>query len=131
MAEFTPDSLRDWREKNNVTQEELAQKVGVTSSAIRNFEKGRVNKMGARTVRSIESLMREERAEYGFAANSETGSDTPFHLVVAAEFEALVEVLKSKELSDKAKEAKYKNTIAYWYEHLDEYRAAFLRNKGK
>lgn len=41
MSTMTPETLRQWRDDHQYTQQTLANTLGVTSQAVRNWEAGR------------------------------------------------------------------------------------------
>jgi DNA-binding transcriptional regulator YiaG len=60
MSIFGPEDIKDFRDKEELSQYDLAKKLGVTISTIQNWESGRKTP-GLKSTRKIRALIKSER----------------------------------------------------------------------
>lgn len=117
------ENIRTLRIANNMTQKELAEKLGVTEGAIRKYESGAVENI-TRTNISIMAKLFGVRPSYlmGFEDSSVTNNSTNTNstnsgnITIAAhtdEYEQhLIEVYRSLSVSDRAKLIQFADSLA-------------------
>lgn len=86
---FNPNSIKEVRDKLNLSQEQLAQKMGVAKTAVSRWEQGKV-KPDAESLAAIYSVAMENRFEPKFFKESESNSrQGRSRLIVAWDFQNL------------------------------------------
>lgn len=119
-------TLKNWREMHGITQDALANRLGVTSTSIGNFESGRSHQMKPKNMRKLAAILREDPAVYEVRSNP--SPEIPkFCFALADEIKALADLMISKEFSGQFKAEKFRSAITSYHDHLDDYLAALHR----
>ena len=79
MSTLTPDTVKKYREEKDISQEELAQRAGVTRSSISRFERGEGNLSDETKAKVLEYITRTTEDK---SATPVTPVDTPSENII-------------------------------------------------